>query len=72
MAANQIVGDIPLGEKLNLSLREASVYTGIGINRLKELASAEDAEGISFRVGRSKLMFRREPLEEYLANHQSF
>ena len=30
MAANKTIGNIPLGEKMNLSIAEASVYTGIG------------------------------------------
>lgn len=72
MAGNQTIRDIPLKDKLNLSLREASVYTGIGINRLKEIAKDKDASDVTFTVGKSKLMFRREPLEAYLKERNSF
>ena len=30
MPANKTIGDIPLGEKMNLTVAEASVYTNIG------------------------------------------
>ena len=29
---------VPIWERVNLTLEEASAYTGIGINRLRELA----------------------------------
>lgn len=29
--------DVPIGEKNNLSLEEAAAYSGIGVNKLREL-----------------------------------
>ena len=39
MAANKTIGNIPLGEKMNLSIAEASVYTGIGQVTLRKWLS---------------------------------
>ena len=52
-----------------LSLREAAEYSGIGINRLRELASSEDCKFV-LRVGNRRL-FKRKLFEEFLNQSQS-
>ena len=61
MAENKKQFEIPLYEKPFLSIEEASVYTGIGRDKLYELTNPEDCPfvlwieaGISFRVVREK------------------
>lgn len=44
MAANKRVGDIPLGEKMNLTVAEASVYTGIGQVTLRKWMKEPDCK----------------------------
>ena len=56
---------VPIWERVNLTLEEASAYTGIGINRLRELANDPDCEFVLW-VGNRRLL-KREKLKEYLA-----
>ncbi len=56
---------VPIWERVNLTLEEASAYTGIGINRLRELADDPDCEFVLW-VGNRRLL-KREKLKEYLA-----
>ena len=56
-------------EKAVLSLREAAEYSGIGINRLRELASSDECKFV-LRVGNRRL-FKRKLFEEFLNQSQS-
>ena len=56
---------VPIWERVNLTLEEASAYTGIGINRLRELADDPDCEFVLW-VGNRRLL-KREKLKEYLS-----
>ena len=60
---------VPIWERVNLTLEEASAYTGIGINRLRELADDPDCEFVLW-VGNRRLL-KREKLKEYLAEGYS-
>lgn len=60
--------NIPLSEKLNLTLKEASEYSGIGINRLREVS--EDNKELVLFVGRKRLI-KRKALEKYLEKSYS-
>ncbi len=61
--------EIPIWEKSNLTLEEASLYFGIGINRLRKLS---DDEGCSFVLWcGSKRLIKRKALEKYLENTYS-
>ena len=56
--------EIPLWQKMNLTLDEASEYTGIGKTKLRELS---DKESCSFVLWNgAKRLFKRKKLEEYL------
>ena len=55
---------VPLREKIMLTLREASQYTGIGQHKLCEMADNEDCDFILW-VGRKRL-FKRKKLEEFI------
>lgn len=56
--------EVPIWEKALLTLNEASAYTGIGINRLRIIAS-HPHNNLVIWVG-SKRMIKRKKLEEYL------
>lgn len=60
--------NIPLSEKLNLTLKEASEYSGIGINRLREVS--ENNKELVLFVGRKRLI-KRKALEKYLEKSYS-
>ncbi|MBQ3193932.1 MAG: transposase [Oscillospiraceae bacterium] len=55
---------IPLDAKHLLTLKEASIYTGIGINKLREMSNDNSCDYVLF-VGR-KRMFKREALLQFL------
>ena len=55
---------IPLDAKPLLTLKEASIYTGIGINKLREMSNESSCDDVLF-VGR-KRMFKREALLQFL------
>jgi excisionase family DNA binding protein len=55
---------MPLDAKPLLTLKEASIYTGIGINKLREMSNENSCDYVLF-VGR-KRMFKREALLQFL------
>lgn len=70
MAANKSVGDIPLPEKLNLTVAEAAVYTGIGQVALRNLMKEPDCSFV-LKITPRKSLIRRKELEEYLKARES-
>lgn len=61
--------EIPLWEKSNLTLEEAAAYTGIGINKLRELSNDEHCDFVLW-VGGKRLLKRRK-IDKYLENSYS-
>lgn len=55
---------IPVWQKANLTLEEASQYFGIGINKLREITSQDDCECVLW-VGNKRLI-KRKRFESYL------
>lgn len=55
---------VPVWEKSNLTLEEAAVYTGIGMNKLRELSDSDSCDFVIW-IGRKRLLKRRK-LDEYL------
>ena len=60
--------NISLSEKLNLTLKEASQYSGIGLNRLRKIS--EDNKELVLFIGRKRLI-KRKALERYLEKSYS-
>ena len=56
--------EVPIWEKTNLTVEEAAAYTGIGINKLKEMSNAEFCDFVLW-VGNRRLL-KRKKLDEYL------
>ena len=56
--------EVPVWEKANLTLEEAAAYSGIGINKLRELSDSDDCKFVLW-VG-SKRLLKRRSLERYL------
>ena len=56
--------EIPVWEKTMLTVREAAAYTGIGVNKLREMSDDESCDFVLW-VG-SRRMFKRKKLEEFL------
>ena len=55
---------VPIWERRNLTLDEASVYTGIGVDKLREISNADDCDFVLW-VGTKRLL-KRKQLEDYL------
>lgn len=56
--------EVPIWEKSNLTLEEAAAYSGIGINKLREITNSERCEFVLW-VGTKRLIKRR-LLDRYL------
>lgn len=50
--------EIPIWEKSNLSLEEASAYSGIGMNKLREITSDKNCKFVLW-VGNKRLIKRK-------------
>lgn len=57
---------IPVWEKANLTLNEASEYFNIGVNKLREVTNREECEDYVLLVGNKRLI-KREPFNSYLS-----
>ncbi len=55
---------VPIEKKALLTLEQAAAYTGIGINKLRDMSNGEDCDFILYNGNRR--MFKREKLVEYL------
>lgn len=55
---------VPVWEKTNLSLEEASAYSGIGINKLRELTNQKDCAFVLW-VGNKRLI-KRKTFDQYI------
>ena len=55
---------VPIWEKTNLTLEEASAYSGIGVNKLREISN-ENCCPFVLWVG-SKRLIKRRQLDRYL------
>ena len=53
------VKEVPIWEKLNLSFEEAAEYTGIGINKLREITK-EPGCTFALHIGNKTLIKRKE------------
>ena len=56
--------EVPIGEKSNLTLEEAAAYSGIGINKLRDLTNGEHCKMVLW-VG-SKRLIKRKLLDKFL------
>lgn len=56
--------EVPIWEKSNLTLEEAAAYSGIGVNKLRDLTNAEQCNFVLW-VGNKRLIKRR-LFDEYI------
>ena len=66
MANDEKELDIPIWLKTNLTVEEAAAYTGIGMNKLRELSDSDSCDFVLW-IGRKRLL-KRKKLEEFLEN----
>ncbi len=58
--------EVPIWCKSNLTLEEAAAYSGIGVNKLRQLTDERNCEYVLWNG--SKRLIKRVKLDEYL-NH---
>ena len=56
--------EVPIWEKSNLTLEEAAAYSGVGINKLRNLSDSESCPFVLW-IGTKRLL-KRKKLDEYL------
>ena len=56
--------EVPIWQKTNLTLEEAAAYSGIGINKLREITNDQHCKMVLW-VG-SKRLLKRKLLDEFL------
>ena len=56
--------DVPIWQKANLTIEEAARYSGIGINRLRELTNQKSCNYVLF-IGKKRLI-KRKQFEKFL------
>lgn len=56
---------VPISEKYGLTLEEAAIYFGIGINKLREIIKEDESSSFILYVGR-KMLIKRTKMEKYL------
>ena len=61
--------EVPIWEKSNLTLEEASAYSGIGINKLRALSDERNCTFVLWNG--SKRLIKRKKLDEYLEKSYS-
>ena len=61
--------DVPIWEKANLTLEESSAYSGIGINKLREITNDKSCKFVLW-VG-SKRLIKRKLFDEYIEKQYS-
>lgn len=56
--------EVPIWQKANLTLEEAAAYSGIGINKLREITNDQHCKMVLW--GGSKRLLKRKLLDEFL------
>ena len=64
MKVSKTPNPIPVWERTTITVTEAAAYTGIGINKIREISDREDCDFVLW-VGNRKLL-KRKKLEEYI------
>lgn len=57
--------NVPISEKLNITVEEAAAYSGIGIHKIREIIANEDS-GMVLKIGNKKKLIKRKQFEKYL------
>ena len=60
-----MIKEIPIYEKLNISVEEAAAYSGIGQHKIRELMEDPNCDFV-LKVGSKKNVIKRKKLETFL------
>ncbi len=62
--------EIPISQKLNISIEEAASYSEIGVHKIRELMKEEDCDFV-LKVGNKKNLIKRKKFEKYILEHDA-
>lgn len=57
--------EVPIWEKMNLTIEEAAAYSNIGINKISDLLNKPGCPFV-FYVGKGKRLVKRKEFEKYI------
>lgn len=58
LEGNDLLQEVPIWEKSNLTVEETAAYSGIGINKIKEISNDENCKFVLW-VGNKRLIKRK-------------
>ncbi len=61
--------EVPIWEKSNLTVEEAAAYSGIGVNKIKDLSNSEKCTFVLW-IG-TKRLIKRKRFDEYIEKQYS-
>lgn len=61
--------EVPIWEKSNLTVEEAAAYSGIGINKIREISNSENCPFVLW-IGNKRLI-KRKRFDAYIDNQYS-
>lgn len=59
------MNEIPIWEKLNITIKEAAAYSNIGINKINRMLDEPNCTFI-LQIGKGKRLIKRKEFEKYL------
>lgn len=59
--------EVPIWQKLNITVEEAATYSNIGINKIREIMKEKDCDFV-LKIG-CKNLIRRNRFEKYIHSH---
>lgn len=62
--------EVPVWEKITLTVEEAAAYSNIGINKIRELMDERDCDFV-LSVGIKKNLIKRIKFERYITSRKS-
>lgn len=62
------MNEVPVWNKVLLTVEEASEYTNIGVNRMRDLLYAPDCP-FALYISSSRALVKRKALEDYIESH---
>lgn len=70
MTRKELKDSVPIWERATITVEEAAAYTGIGINKLREMTNRRDCQYVLW-VGSRNRLIKRKAFEEYLEKQES-
>lgn len=64
------MNEVPIWEKLNITVEEAAKYSNIGVHKIREIMNEKDCDFI-LNVGYGKKLIKRNKFEKYILSRNA-